>query len=279
MKQYFQENSIQRLETDGYLCLSLGEVESDILAATFETAYSFFRAPLDEKLTNSLPQDMGYRPIGIEYSQSPDRPDLAESFAASMRAATAMVALPSHSARVLYEQMLSTIGVLEEIAETVVVELANALCDRPIDDRLHGGFHRWSRLQLNYSQPVAATSPLINDPHEDGDLITITCADNPGLELQCPTGEFMPVNTVPNEVLIIPGEILWLLSGGRIRPLWHQVRRVSHCKERMALIFFGDIDPTLCTPWVSNSVNSGIDIAARVLTSVTRFGLTGFTPE
>jgi isopenicillin N synthase-like dioxygenase len=279
MKKYSQGNSIGTLDTDGYLRLSLNKVESDILVATFKAAYSFFNEPLDKKMTNSLPQDMGYRPIGIEYSQSPERPDLAESFAASMRAASAIEALPSHSGRVLYRRMLSTISVLDKIAETIIIEIANTLCESPIGDKLRGGFRRWSRLQLNYSQPATTTSLLINDPHEDGDLLTIACADGPGLELKTPSGEFIPVTTALNEVLIIPGEIAWLLSGGRIRPLWHRVQRVPHCRERMALLFFGDIDPGLCAPWVNNSVNLGIDIGARVLTSVTRFGLAGFTPE
>lgn len=279
MKKYNQGNSIGTLDTDGHLRLSLNKAQSDILVTTFEAAYSFFSEPLNKKMTNSLPQDMGYRPIGVEYSQSPERPDLAESFAASMRAADATKALPSHSGRVLYERMLSTISVLEKIAETIIIEIANTLCDRPVGDKLRGGFRRWSRLQLNYSQPAATTSLLINDSHEDGDLLTIACADGPGLELQIPTGEFISVTTAPNEVLIIPGEIAWLLSGGRIRPLWHRVQRVPHCRERMALLFFGDIDPSLCVPWVNNSINLGIDIGARVLKSVTRFGLTGFTPE
>jgi isopenicillin N synthase-like dioxygenase len=275
----FPKNLVERLKVDGYMLLPLTQAASEVVAATFDAAYPFFRAPLEEKTSNSLPQDMGYRPIGVEYSQSPERPDLAESFAASARTSAAIEELRSPSARVLYERMLAVIDVFEPMAEELTVWLADAISGRPLGHNLRGAFRRWSRLQLNYSRPADATSPLINDPHEDGDLLTIACATGPGLELQKAGGEFIPITTATNEVLVMPGEIAWLLSGGQIRPLWHRVRREPGCGERMSLLFFGDIDPSVCDPWVPNSVNSGVDIGARVLTSVTRFGLKGFIQE
>jgi hypothetical protein len=47
----------------------------------------------------------------------------------------------------------------------------------------------------------------------------------------------------------------------------------------MALLFFGDLDPRLCEPWVRNQVNASVDISKRVLKSVNRFGLQGFSSE
>src|SRR5258708_30685865 len=46
--------------------------------------------------------------------------------------------------------------------------------------------------------------------------------------------------------------------------------KCSRVSERLALLFFGDIDPKVCDPWVMNSVNAGIDIGARVQASVAR---------
>ncbi len=89
----------------------------------------------------------------------------------------------------------------------------------------------------------------------------------------------MSITTAPNEVLVMPGEIVWLLSGGQIRPLHHRVRREPSCSERLALLFFGDINPRLCRPWVRADVNEGVDIGARVLTNAARFGLDGFPLE
>jgi isopenicillin N synthase-like dioxygenase len=77
----------------------------------------------------------------------------------------------------------------------------------------------------------------------------------------------------------MPGEIIWLLSGGRIPPLFHRVNPKPSCEERIALLFFGDINPSACEPWVENEFNRGVDIGRRVLTSVNRFGLKGFGEE
>jgi hypothetical protein len=47
----------------------------------------------------------------------------------------------------------------------------------------------------------------------------------------------------------------------------------------MALLFFADIDPALCKPWIENETNLGVDIGARVLTNALRFGLKPYQPE
>lgn len=105
----FRENLVERLTNDGFLQIPLTSSARDALQATFDDAYPFFRASIDEKNLNKLREDCGYRPIGVEYSQSPDRPDPAESFTASMRVQSDAKELPSETARKLYERMLATI--------------------------------------------------------------------------------------------------------------------------------------------------------------------------
>jgi isopenicillin N synthase-like dioxygenase len=84
----------------------------------------------------------------------------------------------------------------------------------------------------------------------------------------------VPIMPSPDELLVVSGEILWLLSGGRIRPIHHQVRPVAFRQERMSVLFFADLHPSLCQPWVVNQTNYHIDIGERVLKNATRFGLT-----
>ena len=78
--QLIPEEAVERLKNDGFLLLPVSEVFSRLLAETFEAAQRFFHAPPAEKLLNKLPEDCGYRPPGIEYSQSAERPDPIESF-------------------------------------------------------------------------------------------------------------------------------------------------------------------------------------------------------
>ena len=83
----------------------------------------------------------------------------------------------------------------------------------------------------------------------------------------------MRVTTEPDEILVFPGEILWLLSGGVLVPLHHRVRPNSNYEERLSLLYFADIDPRLCMPWCVNEINRTVDIGKRVRENPTRFGL------
>src|SRR5207248_2011662 len=124
----------------------------------------------------------------------------------------------------LCERMLATFDILEPIAEAIIVKLANKLSKRPMSKKLSGSLRSWSLLQLNHSRPTAVSLPFINEPHEDGALLTVAYASGPGLELQMMSGEFRSLTNAPDNVLVIPGEIAWLLSGGQVRPTYHRVR-------------------------------------------------------
>jgi isopenicillin N synthase-like dioxygenase len=273
------EDSVERFLLEGRLLVSLPDGAHQTLAETFSAAYAFFRAPLNEKKSNRLPEDIGYRPMGIEYSQSPDRPDPVESFTAAIRTRKAVRSLPSPSARQLYKQMLPTIDILEHLAESLVVQLAKRIVGPSSSKKFVGAFRRWSCLQVNFARPADTETPFIHEMHEDGHLLTILSANRPGLEVSVANGKVLPISTTPDQVLVMPGEILWLLSGGKIRPLYHRVKRDSNCSDRLALLFFGDINPSLCEPWIENETNHGVDIGARVLSNALRFGLDPYQPE
>jgi isopenicillin N synthase-like dioxygenase len=272
-----KENLVEKLQADGFLLLVLPETAQKSIHLTFASAKQFFRESIDEKCKYSFPQDMGYRPFGIEYSQSPSFPDQVESFSVSAR-----VPIPPHrfgtaTARVLYEQMIKVFEILEFVAETLTIRIANQLSGTKMGNNIQGAFRNWSRLQLNYSQPSEVFVPFINESHEDGNLFTVACTNRSGLEVQITENKFIPITTSTNKIVILPGEIAFLLSGGLIPPTYHRVRPDKKINERMALLFFGDIDPKLCQPWISNEINREVDIGKRVISSVERFGLNGFS--
>lgn len=175
--------------------------------------------------------------------------------------------------------MLKVIDAWELIAESLTIWFAENLTNCEMRSVLQGAFRNWSSLQVNHTYSEITDDELINDLHEDGHLITVACSTGPGLELLTRSGKFLPVTTKCNEVVIMPGEIIWLLSGGYVRPLYHRVRSERNRQNRLALLFFGDIDPRLCKRWVLNEMNANTDIGARVLTNAKRFGLEGFTSD
>jgi isopenicillin N synthase-like dioxygenase len=243
------------------------------LEEVFRSAVDFFRSSLEEKLASRLRLDTGYRPYGVEYSESAAHPDEVESFSVSRRVSGVEAALQSASAVALYRAMLQLFDLMVPIVEQLTDALASQLTGDRENQAVRGAVARWSILQLNYSRPALTQSEFINDLHEDGCLMTLMSVTSRGLELQRSDGTFLPVGPFSNELLLLPGEILWLLSGGTIRPTYHRVRTIPDITERMSLLFFADIDPALCKPWISNDVNKGVNIGDLVLRNSARYGL------
>ena len=271
--------AIEQLVTDGFAIQEVSAEMAELILATFQAAREFFKQDLEEKMANRHIDDWGYRPFGIEYSASSERPDLIESFSASFRNRDIVNCLSSDFARKLYRQMLTAIDALELLAESLTIHLAETLTQTNMSSVLTGSLREWSCLQLNHAYFEAPDGEVINDLHEDGNLITLACSTGSGLELLASDGRTLPITTKCNEVVVMPGEIMWLLSGGYVRPLYHRVRSQAQEPKRLALLFFGDIDPKLCQAWVPNGTNANIDIGARVLANAKRFGLDGFAAE
>lgn len=276
LTEHIPHNAARKIVEEGFLIMSLPNRIQESVRATFAASVPFFEEASDLKSRCRFPQDMGYRPIGGEYSQSSAYPDQLESFSISARVPIPLSELPSINARDLYERMCTTFDLLEGLAEELTVKLAGELSRGRIGDGLRGTLRGWSRLQLNYARPAEVAAPFINALHDDLNLLTINFADGPGLEVGFSEDDVSEVVRGPGEAVVLPGEIAWLLSGGRIRPLYHRVRADRRIRKRLALLFFADPEPSACEPWVLSEVNRGVDIGGRVRTNVHLFGLQGF---
>lgn len=267
------------LASTGFALVTLPQPMAEVVAATFAAALAFFRSPPEAKASSVLAEECGYRPFGVEYSRSADHPDMVESFSATARVRPSPADLTVSTAWALYQQMARTFDALESVAETLNIELARHVGRASAAERLRGGIRRWSRLQVNYSKPSSITGALINELHEDGNLLTLGCATAGGLEVQPNENDLVPVWADGAQVIAMPGEVMWLLTGGRIKPLHHQVRASASSEERLSLLFFADLDPRLCEPWLPGPNNRDIDIGERVRRNVGRFGLSGFSED
>jgi len=159
------------------------------------------------------------------------------------------------------------------------VKVAERLTGRSYGATFRGGLRHYSLLQMNYSRPESATVGYINETHEDGSLVTFTSVTAPGLEIQTADGAFLPVVPSAARMLVMPGEILSLLTGRRILPMLHRVLPIRSVAERMSLLFFADLDPPLCRPWVVNETNRGVDIGELVRANPLRFGLSKWATD
>jgi isopenicillin N synthase-like dioxygenase len=270
------DEAVRRIAQDGYAFLGASDELQVLLQEALDAGDEFFQLDADQKTRNGLPLDTGYRPFGQEYSKSSTHPDEVESFTVSYRVPYPERQLSSVAARMLHARMLAVFDVFEAVAEEITSKLALCFNDRPKD--LKGAFGRWSLLQFNYSRPSLTNAAFINDVHEDGCLLTIMSIAGSGLELQSGP-EFTPVVAAKQQVLVMAGEILWLLTGGEINPVYHRVRAIPSCSTRKSVLFFADMNPAVCDPWIINHVNQDIDIGKKVLQNSSRFGLSEWVSD
>jgi isopenicillin N synthase-like dioxygenase len=269
--------AIRRFMRDGYLIVDSPPDVRTKMQRALTAGVEFFGEALEAKLANRLPLDTGYRPYGQEYSLDETHPDEVESFTASRRVRDPELKLQTSAAKRLNSEMLVLFDGFEVMAANMTSSLAREFA--VAQPKLEAAFTRWSLLQMNYSRPSQVDAAFINDPHEDGCLLTIMSLVGPGFELKSTNGKYKALDTSPNQILIMAGEILSLITGGKIAPVYHRVRTDPTCKERLSLLFFADMNPTLCTPWIHSRHNEGIDIGQRVLQNSIRYGLAEWTPE
>ena len=154
----------------------------------------------------------------------------------------------------------------------VVRDLFAAMRDYYKPDAPELRFHDGTYAQVNHYEPVRHRRELLTDPHEDGHLITLASTNAPGLEIKV-NGEFVPANVTPDHFVVMPGSLLSLMTGDRVKPGYHQVRNSRRADPRCSMMYFvnPEIDQPL-RPWIENDSNRGIDIIERANAAPKQFG-------
>lgn len=266
------------LMRSGRATIELGSRHRLDIAGVYDAARRFFAGSEERRQAAALPFGCGYVPFGREHSGDPDRPDQVDCFAASSRTEGLIAGTGSEEAVILHAAMMRVFGDLEALAEavagTVAAEVVDTARGGSPSESLQGGFRRWSRLEVHRARHLEPGA-LINEPHEDGHLLTFAQADAPGLEIEL-DGTFMPMARSATHMTVMPGSAMTLMTGGAIQPLRHQVRAHPTAAPRLSLLFFADLDPVLCEPWRVTAANVGLDIGAHVAGITRRFGVDGF---
>ncbi len=241
------------------------------LDALLAEARRFFESPVQHKecfaaaTTGTM---TGWRQIGVEYSQTPDRPDLNETFCYRHRD-DAIETVPEHPLRSACREAQS---VLDGYAAKVLTSLADSVGVGGSVPTVRTFDESW--LQLNWSRPATATREFIQDAHEDGHLITFLLADAAGLEILDPIAGWTPVWPTSSQLLVFAGECSALLVDGAVVPMMHRVRARAEVATRLSVAYFvnPDLDQTL-DPWIAGPRNAGVDLLRWGQQNPARFGL------
>jgi len=261
---------VRQLARHGFARVPLDRQLEGGIARLYGRADRFFAQPLAKKRRFAAPGFVeGYREIGQEYSQRQERPDLTESFSVWYRNCQREEIQSWDTACPLHAEMKQCADRLSHM--TAALFAAMAATWAPGAPRLR--FQRASYIQVNHYRPSCHDRDLLQDEHEDGHLVTLLHANAPGLEIRVRDRYLAPL-LARNELLLMPGSLLTLMTGGLVPPLYHRVRNNRRATPRDSIMFFvnPEIDQTLA-PWICTADNIGVDIVERAIRAPNRFGL------
>ena len=265
---------VPQLERQGYLRIPVGAKLRRATDRAFALADEFFARSPEEKQRYAMPAFVeGYREVGPEYSQVPERPDLTESFSAWNRN-RARPELEAWAAGCpLHGALRDASSMLGHMMRGLFAAMAEYFAPRGTLGSPELRFHDATYIQLNHYYPSRHTRDLLLDRHEDGHLVTLVRTNAPGLEIEL-DGRMAPAPYGDDELLVMPGSLLSLMTGYRVKPLYHQVRNSHRADPRSSMLFFvnPEIDQAL-QPWILNDSNRGVDIIARANAAPKQFGL------
>jgi isopenicillin N synthase-like dioxygenase len=218
------EDAPEILRREGYLVVTLPRALTELSAEIYLAAKTFFQRPGDLKARDSSPDEFqGWRALGGEFSIVPERPDLHESFWVSGTNNQNLFLRFSAEAQHLHELLTAygnQIAELERRLTALIMQSLGVVGDAAFECTSQ------SDIQCLFYRPAAhGTRAFLQEEHEDAVYMTFTKADVPGLEVECGDGVYRALDLAPDQIAILPGEILSLLTGGLIRPLMHRVAR------------------------------------------------------
>lgn len=248
----------------GYAVVKLSELDENRLHTAISTAVDFFAKDAGFKNAHASEDfNYGYRPFGVEYSVTPDRPDVNEVF--TMWADRVDKIPDAEGISELTDSFLGWRDALAPLVKSVLDEVAQHYGVEAAPQ-----FEKASYLQINYYLTADNGREFLQDRHEDGHMVTVIHATKPGLETYV-NGEPQPALPAHDEVIIMPGSVLTLLSGGKVPPLYHQVRNLG-LTDRQSIMYF--VNPELDEPlygWFDSE--QAEDIREHVRNAPKMFGL------
>jgi isopenicillin N synthase-like dioxygenase len=219
----------------GFIILKDHAVSRELLARAYRLSAEFFAGPEAEKRKYVAGADgqRGYTPFGKEHAKDAKVGDLKEFWhvgrefdAASPLAKTYPPNVWPERPAGFRETFLALYGALEDAGFSMLEALAPSL-DVPADYFRKMATDGNSILRLLHYPPVPANA----DPnavraaaHEDINLITILVAANGGgLELLNRNGEWLPVETDPDNLIVDAGDMLARATNDVIPATTHRV--------------------------------------------------------
>ena len=251
-KNDFVQKLGKAYEEVGFVAVKNHGVPDQLIGDLYKYVQEFFSLPLDHKKKYEIPElagQRGYTSFGKEHAKGSDAPDLKEFFQYGQ--------VPRDNYKEEEYPANVQVGEVAPFNKTFddayrafeksgkallqAIALYLGMDEHYFDNYVHNGN---SILRAIHYPPIThePASAIRAEQHEDINLITLLVgASADGLEILTKQGEWIPVTSLPDQIVVNVGDMLQRFTNNKLRSTTHRVvnpkRELWHT-SRFSIPFF-----------------------------------------
>ncbi len=242
LKQAFVEQLGKAFEETGFVAVKNHGISDALIAELYQHVEEFFKLPVATKKSYEIPGlagQRGYTSFGQEHAKGFDAPDLKEFFQFGQEVVDGDPIKSEYPDNVMVNDvpaftptLLKAYRAFEQSGNALLraIALYLGLDENYFDTHVHNGN---SILRAIYYPPITSEpkSAIRAEQHEDINLITLLVgASADGLEILNIQNNWVPVTSLPEQIVCNVGDMLQRLTNNRLRSTTHRV--VNPPKEK-----------------------------------------------
>jgi isopenicillin N synthase-like dioxygenase len=230
-RDHFIQSLGDAFVTVGFVAVTNHGLQSTLIDELYVKTRAFFQLPIDKKLSYEIPSlhgQRGFTSFGKEHAKGSDAPDLKEFFQFGQISDPTgeypenVTVSDINKFNDIFKEAFKAFEksgsyLLQAIAS--YLKLPNNYFDRYI---IHGN----SILRAIYYPPILIEpkSAIRAEQHEDINLITLLVgASADGLQILSKNGDWLPVVTEPDQIVVNVGDMLQRLTNDTLKSTTHRV--------------------------------------------------------
>jgi isopenicillin N synthase-like dioxygenase len=255
--QKLKDSFVQKLgkayEDVGFVAVKNHGISDELIADLYQYVQEFFSLPSDKKRSYEIPElagQRGYTSFGKEHAKGSDAPDLKEFFQYGQTVPKNHPLKPEYPDNVsvaevagFNETLFKAYRAFEKSGKSLLqaIALYLGLDEHYFDNQVEEGN---SILRAIHYPPITVEpkSAIRAEQHEDINLITLLVgASAGGLEILTKQNEWIPVTSLPEQIVVNVGDMLQRLTNNQLKSTTHRVvnppRELWHT-SRFSIPFF-----------------------------------------
>ena len=253
LKESFVQKLGKAYEEVGFVAVKNHGIPDELIADLYQYVQEFFSLPSDKKRGYEIPElagQRGYTSFGKEHAKGSDAPDLKEFFQYGQTVPGNHPLKPEYPDNVsvaevarFNETLFKAYRAFEKSGKSLLqaIALYVGLEEHFFDDKVEEGN---SILRAIHYPPITVEpkSAIRAEQHEDINLITLLVgASAGGLEILTKQNEWIPVTSLPEQIVVNVGDMLQRLTNNKLKSTTHRVvnppRELWHT-SRFSIPFF-----------------------------------------